>query len=56
MPAHSLADAFATPADGAACRALLKSGSRSFHMASLLLPERVRDPATSLYAVLPHGG
>lgn len=50
MPAHSLADVFATTADAAACRALLKSGSRSFHMASLLLPERVRDPATSLYA------
>lgn len=50
MPAHSLADSFATPADAAACRALLRSGSRSFHMASLLLPPRVRDPATSLYA------
>ncbi len=32
------------------CRALLRSGSRSFYAASFLLPERVRDPATALYA------
>lgn len=37
-------------ADLAACRALLRGGSRSFHAASLLLPRRVRDPATALYA------
>jgi phytoene synthase len=37
-------------ADLAACRALLRGGSRSFHIASLLLPTRVRDPATALYA------
>lgn len=36
--------------DLAACRALLRGGSRSFHAASLLLPRRVRDPATALYA------
>ncbi len=40
----------ADPADLATCRALLCSGSRSFHAASLLLPRRVRDPATALYA------
>jgi len=37
-------------ADIAACRALLRGGSKSFHAASLLLPRRVRDPATALYA------
>jgi len=40
----------ATPADLAACRALLKGGSRSFHAASLLLPSRVHGPAGALYA------
>jgi len=40
----------ADPADIAACRALLCTGSRSFFAASLLLPRRVRDPATALYA------
>ena len=37
-------------ADLAACRTLLRGGSRSFHAASLLLPRSVRDPATALYA------
>lgn len=37
-------------ADLAACRALLRSGSRSFHAASLLLPRRVRAPAAAIYA------
>jgi phytoene synthase len=36
--------------DIAACRTLLCSGSRSFFAASLLLPGRVRAPATALYA------
>ena len=36
--------------DLAACRALLRSGSRSFHLASLLLPRRVSEAATALYA------
>lgn len=40
----------AGPADLAACRALLRGGSRTFFAASLLLPERVREPATGLYA------
>ena len=38
------------PADLRACRALLRSGSRSFYAASLLLPRRVMAPATGLYA------
>lgn len=33
-----------------ACRASLRGGSKSFHAASLLLPRRVREPATALYA------
>ena len=36
--------------DLAACRALLNNGSRSFYVASLLLPRRVGRPATALYA------
>ena len=36
--------------DLAACRAVLSGGSRTFRAASLLLPRRVRDPATALYA------
>jgi phytoene synthase len=39
-----------SPADLAACRALLRGGSRSFFAASLLLPARVRDPACAIYA------
>jgi phytoene synthase len=39
-----------SPADMAACRALLRGGSRSFFAASLLLPARVRDPACAIYA------
>ena len=34
----------------AACRALLKGGSRTFHAASKVLPRRVSDPAIALYA------
>ncbi|GAB4039707.1 MAG: phytoene/squalene synthase family protein [Rubrivivax sp.] len=36
--------------DHAACRALMRGGSKSFFAASLLLPARVRAPATALYA------
>lgn len=39
-----------SPDDLAACRDLLRRGSQSFHAASLILPRRVRDPATALYA------
>ena len=38
------------PGDLRACRTLLCSGSRSFFLASLLLPRRVHRPATALYA------
>lgn len=37
-------------ADLAACRALLRNGSRSFLAASWLLPRAVREPACALYA------
>lgn len=37
-------------ADLTACRALLSTGSRTFYAASFLLPRRVRDPASALYA------
>lgn len=33
-----------------ACRAMIRTGSLSFHAASCLLPPRVRDPALALYA------
>jgi phytoene synthase len=41
---------FASFADVAACRAMLRGGSRSFFAASLVLPKSVREPATGLYA------
>lgn len=37
-------------ADFAACRAALRDGSRSFFLASILLPRAVREPACALYA------
>ncbi len=37
-------------ADLARCEAILRQGSKSFHAASLLLPQRVRQPALALYA------
>lgn len=43
-------DAGSTAADLAACRAILAAGSKSFAMASLLLPARVREPAAAVYA------
>jgi 15-cis-phytoene synthase len=42
---------FALPADRAACRASIRQGSRSFHLASLLLPISVREPAYAVYAL-----
>ncbi len=50
MRQPSLSPRFSTPADQAACRDLLCGGSRSFYTASLLLPRRVYEPATALYA------
>jgi phytoene synthase len=45
---HASADDHAC--DLAACRQMLRVGSKSFFAASLLLPKRVRDPASALYA------
>lgn len=39
-----------TADDLATCRKLLRSGSRSFHLASYLLPRPLRDAASGLYA------
>lgn len=39
----------ASPLDRTQCRALIKTGSRSFFAASLLLPSAMRDPAYALY-------
>ena len=50
MQQPSLKPRLSTPADLAACRDLLCGGSRSFYAASLLLPRRVYEPATALYA------
>jgi phytoene synthase len=50
MPQRSPDPGEAARADLAACRATLHAGSRSFHAASLLLPRRVRDPASAVYA------
>ena len=36
--------------DAAQCRALMRGGSKTFFAASLLLPARVRAPASALYA------
>jgi phytoene synthase len=38
------------PKDMEACRDAIRHGSLSFHAASKLLPEKVRDPALALYA------
>jgi phytoene synthase len=40
----------AGPDDYAACRELLRDGSRTFHAASVVLPMHVRLPAIALYA------
>ncbi len=37
-------------ADLRACQAILRAGSRSFALAGMLLPRRVREPAAALYA------
>ena len=41
---------FSSPDDRRACRAMIRSGSKSFYAASLLLPHRVRQAAYALYA------
>jgi len=50
MLPHWPRSGFASPADLAACRSAIRTGSRSFHVASRLLPERVRGASISLYA------
>jgi phytoene synthase len=50
MQIHSPASPFASSADVAACRDLLRGGSRTFFAASLALPGGVRNAATGLYA------
>jgi phytoene synthase len=50
MPALSDAARYIAREDLAACRMLLRGGSRTFFAASLLLPPAVRDPASALYA------
>jgi 15-cis-phytoene synthase len=44
-----LGGAHASEGDRAACRDLIKTGSRSFYAASLLLPELIREGAYALY-------
>ncbi len=48
LPAAGLS--MAPAYDAQACRALMRGGSKTFFAASLLLPARVRAPATALYA------
>lgn len=50
LPAWSAFGPDLGAADLAACRALLAGGSRTFHAASRVLPRRVAEPATALYA------
>jgi 15-cis-phytoene synthase len=44
-----LREDLATPADLALCRQMIRQGSKSFHLASLLLPATHREQARSLY-------
>jgi len=50
MPPRSAVNLHATFADVAACRAMLRGGSKTFFAASLALPGSIREPATGLYA------
>ena len=50
MPLRSPDLAAARAADIAACRRMLRGGSRTFHAASMFLPRAVREPASALYA------
>ena len=45
---RALADRYAE--DLARCREILRDGSKSFYAASRILPRRVRDPASAVYA------
>lgn len=46
---HSFSKPFASNEDRVACREMIKTGSRSFFAASLLLPEAIREGAYALY-------
>lgn len=50
MRPNTLRPERASPGDLAHCRAMIRTGSRSFYAASLLLPQRVRAGAYALYA------
>jgi phytoene synthase len=50
MRSTSLSELRPQPEDLAACRGILRHGSKSFAAASLLLPARVRGPAAAVYA------
>jgi 15-cis-phytoene synthase len=50
MPSHLPDTDTALASDLVACRALLRGGSRTFFAASHVLPRRVAEPATALYA------
>ena len=50
MRLHSPEVGAARGADIAACRRMLRGGSRTFYAASLFLPRAVREPASALYA------
>ncbi len=45
-----MSERLSSPQDAAACKAAIVDGSRSFHLASLLMPRRCREPAYALYA------
>ena len=49
MPLSFLDHSVVTPADLAACRQMIRDGSKTFYAASLLLPQRICDAARSLY-------
>ena len=50
MPSHLPDTDTSLASDLVACRALLRGGSRTFFAASHVLPRRVAEPATALYA------
>jgi 15-cis-phytoene synthase len=50
MPPSWSEPGYTEPGDLAACRAAIRTGSKSFHAASILLPTRVADAALALYA------
>jgi 15-cis-phytoene synthase len=45
-----LSNAFDHAQDLLACQAMLRHGSKTFYAASFLLPRRIREPASALYA------